>query len=281
MRQLGINILYWADKWIDSQPLLFDKAKKAGFDAVEISLIQGGNIDVRPFRTALKHNELTPYCIMSLSPETDITSPSDSVRRNGIEYVKRALETTAKMGSQILCGLPYIQWQYFPDDIDLPSYQERCASSLREIATTAEDHGVIICLEVINRFETFIFNTVSQALQFLQQVDHEAIKLHLDTYHLNMEEDNIAEAIRSAGDQLGHLHCSANNRKIPGHGNINWKDIRQALDDIGYDGGLGLETFPLPYTETGRSTYTWRPLVYDLDTDAKLAAEFMRTNLID
>ena len=281
MRQLGINILYWADHWTDSQPPLFEKAKQAGYDAVEISLIQGGGIDVKPYRTALEHNDLNPFCIMSLSPETDISSPSASVRQNGIEYVKRALETTSKMGSQVLCGLPYITWQYFPDEIDIPAYQDRCATSLREIALTASDQGITICLEVINRFETFIFNTVPQALQFLQLVDHEAIKLHLDVYHMNMEEDNIADSIRMAGEQLGHLHCSANNRKIPGRGNINWTDIRQALDDIEYDGGLGLETFPLPDTETGRSTYTWRALVENRDTDARLAADFMRQHLID
>ncbi len=138
-----------------------------------------------------------------------------------------------------------------------------------------------ICLEIINRFETFIFNTVTDALVFLQRVDHPAVKLHLDTYHMNMEEDNIADAIRAAGDQLGHFHCVASNRKLPGKGHLNWHGIRQALDDIGYDGGLGIEAFPLPNTETGRTVHTWRRLVYDLDADAREAAAFVRQHLID
>jgi len=281
MRTLAINILYWAEKWSDNQASFFHRAKDAGFDAVEISMMQGGDTDIAPFHSTLAETDLKPFCIMGLSPETDLSSPDDAIRKAGIEYTKHALGAVAKLGSPILCGLPYIPWLYFPDDTNFQPYRERCADALREIAPIAADNGVTICLEVINRYETFIFNTVADALDFLKMVDHPAIKLHLDTYHMNMEEDNMGDAIRLAGNKLGHLHCVASNRKIPGKGLINWDEIRVALDDISYTGGLGIEAFPLPNTETGHTVHTWRPLVTDIDEDVRAAAQFLRQKLIE
>ena len=280
-RKLGIGIMYWASTWNDEQPPLFAKARAAGFDAVEISLINGADFDLKAFRSALDHNGLDVFCIMGLNPQTDITSPDETIRRAGIEYVKRALDAARQVGSPSLCGLPYLQWLYFPDEDNLQPYRDRCVAALREIAITASDNGVTLCLEVINRFETFMFNTVADALDFLGQVDHPSVKLHLDTYHMNMEEDDMYAAIRQAGAQLGHFHCVASNRKLPGADHIDWRAVRAALDDIGYDGALGIEAFPLPDTKTGRTVNTWRPLVNDLDADARAAASFIRRELID
>jgi D-psicose/D-tagatose/L-ribulose 3-epimerase len=281
MRTPGINILYFAETWAAPQPPLFARARAAGFDAVEVSLINGADFDIAAYRAELDRQHLAVQCIMGLNPATDITSPDAAVRRAGIDYIQRALEATARLGSPVLCGLPYVQWLYFPDTDDFQPYRDRCAESLRQVAVTAADNGVTICLEVINRFETFMFNTVADALAFLAQVDHPAVKLHLDTYHMNMEEDDIAAAIRLAGAKLGHLHCVASNRKLPMRGHLDWTAIRRALDDIGYDGGLGIEAFPLPHTETGRTVNTWRPLVDDLDADAREAAAFLRRVLIE
>ena len=280
MRSVGIGLMYWANTWSDNQLPFLAKASQAGFDVAEISLLKGGDIDVAAYRDTLKRLGLQPYCIMGLNPATDITSPDHHIQRTGIEYIKRALETVAKLGSPILCGLPYIQWMYFPKDGDFQGYRERCAEALREVAVTAADHNVTICLEIINRYETFIFNTVADGLGFLQQVDHPSIKLHLDTYHMNMEENHIADAIRLADDQLGHFHCVDSNRKLPGKGHLDWGSIRQALDDVGYEGGLVVEAFPLPDTETGRTVNTWRPLVDDLDADASATVAFLRARLI-
>jgi len=273
--------MYWAATWSDNQLPFLQKAKQAGFDAAEISLLKGDDIDVAAYRQRLEKLDLKPYCIMGLNSETDISSPDLAIQRAGIEYLKRALEAVAGLGSPILCGLPYMQWLYFPPDAGFQAYRDRCAAALRQVAKTAADLNITICLEIINRYETFMFNTVADGLLFLQQVDQPSVKLHLDTYHMNMEEDNIAAAIRLAGSRLGHFHCVASNRKLPGQGNINWAEIRKALDDIHYDRGLIVEAFPLPNTETGRTVNTWRPLVNNLDADARSAATFLRRQLID
>jgi D-psicose/D-tagatose/L-ribulose 3-epimerase len=96
---------------------------------------------------------------------------------------------------------------------------------------------------------------------------------------MNMEEDNLAAAIREAGKHIGHFHCAANNRKLPGRGHIDWQAIKAALDEIGYQGSLVVEAFPNPNVETGRTVNTWRPLVQDYDSEARQAVEFLRQHV--
>jgi D-psicose/D-tagatose/L-ribulose 3-epimerase len=144
-----------------------------------------------------------------------------------------------------------------------------------EVAVTASNMGIVLCIEIINRFETYIFNTVQDGLEYLAMVGHPAVKLQLDTYHMNMEEDNLPAAIRQAGSRIGHFHCADSNRKLPGRGHIDWTAIKAALDEVGYQGALVVETFPNPAAETGRTVHTWRPLVSSYDEEAKQALAFL------
>jgi D-psicose/D-tagatose/L-ribulose 3-epimerase len=279
MRKIGIEIFYWLENWSDDQATCFARAKSAGYDAVEISLVTGPDIDIVTLRAALDRYGLDVYCSMGLPQDKDITRPDNSVRRAGIEYLKRCVDTAARLGSPILGGLPYVPWLDFPNAHDLQPYRERSASAMREVATAASNSGITLCTEVINRFETYLFNTVADGLDYLSIVDHPAVKLQLDTYHMNMEEDNLPTAIRQAGSQIGHFHCADSNRKLPGRGHIDWKGIKSALDEVGYRGGLVVETFPNPAAETGRTVHTWRPLVQDYDGEAKQALTFLRQHV--
>lgn len=281
MRTLGIEIFYWIDDWSGDQVGHFGRARATGYDAVEISLVAGPDIDRRAYREELERHHLAVYCSMGLPAELDIGSASAATRRAGIEYLKRCADTAAALGSPLLGGLPYVPWLYFPEPAAMPGHRERAAAAIREVAHTAADLGIFISLEIINRFETFMFNTVAGGQAFLAAVDHPAVRLQLDTYHLNMEEDDIGAAIRAAGGQLGHFHCAASNRKMPGRGHIPWSEVRRALDDIDYQGGVVIECFPNHLAETGRTVHTWRPLVEDYDSEASAAAAFLRNALIE
>ncbi len=279
MRKLGIEIFYWLDNWDDDQVACFARARAAGFDAVEISLINGPDIDIAAFRAGLAQHHLDVYCSVGLPLTHDITSPDAAVRRAGVEFLKRCVETAAKLGSPILGGLPHVPWLHFPEATDLRPYRERSAAAIREVASTASDLGIVITTELINRYETYIFNTVAEGLDYLRLVNHPGVKLQLDTYHMNMEEDDLPAAIRQAGAHIGHFHCADSNRKLPGQGHIDWRAIKTALDSVGYSGGLVIETFPNPSAETGRTVNTWRPLVRDFDAEAKAALAFLREHV--
>lgn len=277
-RPVGIEIFYWLDNWSDAQSSVFHKAAAAGYDGVEISLVAGLEMDIPLIaRTAAEH-DLAVLCSTGLSPEMDISSPVADVRRAGAEHLRRSLEQSAELGSPILGGVTYAAWMGFPER-DHDGYRERSAEVLAELAPYARNLGVDICLEVLNRFETFMFNTVADCLRFIAMVDDPAVKVELDAFHMNMEEDDLAGAVRRAGRRIGHVQVAANNRRAPQYGHIDWKAFAAALNEVGYEGWVVFETFPNSGAETGRATYAWRDLTDDPDGDAARAASFIREHL--
>lgn len=278
-RPVGIEIFYWMAKWSDDQASYFHKARQAGYDGVEISFVAGTEPSLERITDEAELNGLRVVASTGLSPGIDISSADPEIRAAGVAHLAWALEAAAALGSPVLGGVTYAPWLHFPDDADLMPYRERSAASLSQVASVADGLGVDLCLEILNRFEAYTFNTVDEALEFVDMVDHPAVKLELDTFHMNMEEDDLGQAIRAAGPRLGHFQCAANNRRAPQHGHIDWQMIKSALDDIRYDGWLVFETFPNPTVETGRTTHTWRHLVDDPDVEAREASAFIRDHL--
>jgi D-psicose/D-tagatose/L-ribulose 3-epimerase len=278
-RPVGIEVFYWLDSWSDDQTSCFDKARRAGFDGVEISLIADAMPDVDRYRRMLADHGLGIACSTGLTPSLDVSSPDREIRGAGVAHLVEALKVASALGSPVLGGVTYAPWLHFPDAAELGPFADRSAASLAEVARVAEGLGVVLCLELLNRFETFMLNTVQQGLRFLDLVDHRSVQLELDTFHMNIEEDDLGGAIRLAGDRLGHFQCAANNRRPPQYGRIDWDEVKAALDDVAYDGWVVFETFPNPAVEVGRTTYAWRELTADADDEARAAATLMRERL--
>jgi D-psicose/D-tagatose/L-ribulose 3-epimerase len=278
-RTVGIEVFYWLDRWSDDQTTCLARARRAGFDGVEISLMAGAMPNVDRWRRMLADHGLSVACSTGLNPSLDVSSADLDVRRAGIAHLIEALEVTSSLGSPILGGVTYAPWLHFPAASELEPFVERSARSLAEVARAAEGLGVVVCVELLNRFETFMLNTVEQGLGFLDRIGHRSVRLELDTFHMNIEEEDFGDAIRLAGDRLGHFQCASNNRRAPQYGRIDWGDVKAALDDVSYDGWVVFETFPNPAVEVGRSTYAWRQLTTDADGDARAAAALMREQL--
>lgn len=279
MQKIGIHLSYWQETWADPLPPLFDKAKQAGFDVAELPLLSPLTMDFHALKSALDQAGLAASCGTGLSAATDITHPDADIRAAGMAHLRACLDGAAILGSPVLGGLTYAPWGVFPDD-GRQQRRKQCIESLKEIATYAASRNVTMCLEVVNRFEGYLVNTVEQGLALLQEVGgYESLKLHLDTFHMNIEEDDIAQAIRMAGGQLGHFHCVANNRKAPGQGHINWGQVRTALKTIHYQGYLVAESFVNPAGEVGEGLYIWRPLAQSLDDNAREIARFIKAEV--
>jgi D-psicose/D-tagatose/L-ribulose 3-epimerase len=275
MRRIGIHLSYWQTAWSDDLLPLIGKASAAGFDLAEFPLLSPASLDYPALRARLDALHMAASCGTGLGPETDITAPDWAVRQAGLQHLRLCLEGAAQLGSPVLGGVTYAPWGIFPQD-DRADRRRQCIASLKEAGRMAADTGVTLCLEVLNRFEGYLINTVEQGLALLDEVDSPAIKLHLDTFHMNIEEDDLGAAIRRAGDRLGHLHLVANNRKIPGQGHIPWKAVRDALHAVDYRGYVVTETFVNPAGEVGAGLYIWRPLAEDLDRAAAQAAAYLR-----
>lgn len=278
MRKIGIHLSYWQTEWSDPLAPLAARAKAAGFDGAEIPLMDPASLDAAGLRVALDDLALGCTCGTGLGPKTDITSPDAAVRQAGLAHLRLCLQAAAQLGSPLLGGVTYAPWGSFFEDI--PARRAQCIRSLREAGRMAGDLGISLCLEVINRFEGCLINTVEQGLALLAEVNQPAVKLHLDTFHMNIEEDDIPAAILRAGKAIGHFHCSENNRKGPGQGHIPWAGVRSALDEVGYDGWLVVESFLNPAGGAGRALFVWQPLNVDLDHAASAAARFLREELV-
>ena len=277
-RPVGIEIFYWLDSWYDDQSSVFHKAAEAGFDGVEMSFVAGTDVKVNRIARTASSLGLGVLCSTGLTPSMDISSSDADVRASGIYHLKWCLDQAADLKSPILGGVTYAPWMGFPPD-DLAGHRERSAQSLHTVAEHAASVGVDLCLEVLNRFESYMFNTVADCLAFIETIGHDSVKVELDTFHMNMEEDNLAAAVRQAGGQIGHVQVAANNRRAPQYGHIDWASFRQALDEVSYDGWVVFETFPNSAVQTGRDTYAWRDLYDDLDGEAAAAAAFIREHL--
>jgi D-psicose/D-tagatose/L-ribulose 3-epimerase len=278
MRPIGIHLSYWQEKWDDDLLPLIGKAKNAGFDIAEFPLIFPNELNYSRFRAELDDLGMLASCGTGLNPATDITHPSSEIRKAGIDHLRACIEGARKLSSPVLGGVTYAPWAVFPED-NFSERRSRCIESLILAAQIANDNGVTLCMELVNRFEGYLINTVEQGISIIEEVGSNNLKLHLDTFHLNIEADHIGNEIRKAGDRLGHFHVVANNRKIPGAGHIPWDEVRQALIDTNYQGYLVAETFVNPAGEVGTGLFIWRTLAEDMDKAAKKAAEFIRKEL--
>ena len=280
MLPVGIHLSFWQTKWSDDLIPMIKLAKEAGFDVCEFPLVQVEQLPLEQLRNALVENQMLASCCVGLDQSQDITSPNDSVREHGIQFLRKCLEAARFLESPVLAGVTYAPWGFFPSD-NLLERRKNSAASLKEVAHIAQDNGVTLCLELINRFEGYLLNTVDQGIEFLAEIDSPAIKLHLDTFHMNIEEDHIANAIRKAGDKIGHIHCVDNNRKAPGKGHIQWDPIFKAINEIHYEGYIVAEVFVNPAGEVGRGLSIWRSLAPELMETAKETASFLIKGLLD
>ena len=259
---------------------LISKAYHAGFEVAEFPLLFPTQLDYPSLKNELDRFSMNASCGTGLGPDTDITHPSKPIRNAGLAHLQACIKGAAKLGSPALGGVTYAPWAVFPED-DRALRRKNCIRSLKEAVRFAEDNHVVICMEVLNRFEGYLINTVMQGIEIIEEVGSSNLKLHLDTFHLNIEADQIEEEIFAAGDYLGHFHCVANNRKPPGAGHIPWQKVKQALKTIDYRGYLVAEIFVNPAGEVGRGLFIWRQLASDLDAAARQTADFLRSEFGD
>jgi D-psicose/D-tagatose/L-ribulose 3-epimerase len=154
---------------------------------------------------------------------------------------------------------------------------ERCVRNLKEVGKYAEDKGITLGVEPLNRFETSFINLAEQAVELVQMVDSPAIQIMLDTFHMNIEEKDLGQAIEMAGPYLIHVHANENDRGTPGSGHVPWTAVAAALKKINYSGALVIESFTTEVKEIARAAAIWRPLAPSQDALAAGGLSFLKT----
>jgi D-psicose/D-tagatose/L-ribulose 3-epimerase len=282
MNKIGIFYAYWSRDWdVDFIPYL-DKAANLGFDILEVN---AGTLPVMSpgqraaLRKAAADRGLTLTSCVGLVKKYDISSEDAATQKNGVAFLRQIAAAAADADVRSVSGILYSYW---PASIDKPEekprYVERSVRNMREAIKAAEDHGVVFNVEVVNRFEQFMLNTCDEALEYVARVGSPNLKILLDTYHMNIEEDDMCDAIERAGSKLGQLHIGESNRKPPSHGHMPWLDIGRTLRKMHFEGPVVMEPFLIPGGEVGRDIKIWRDIMpgCDVDAEAKRALDFMR-----
>jgi D-psicose/D-tagatose/L-ribulose 3-epimerase len=283
----GIFVAYWLKEWSADYQRYIDKAAALGFDILEIQCAAlydryVTDAQLAELRDYAKEKGVLLTAGYGPGKDQNLSSADESVVKNAKAFFKTTLEKLKFMNIKILGGGLYSYWPVdYSKPIDKPNDWKRAVKNIGEIAKIAADCDVTLGMEVLNRFEGYLLNTCEEAVKFVNEVNHPKVKIMLDTFHMNIEEDNLAGAIRLAGDKLGHLHLGEGNRKVPGKGSLPWNEIGLALRDINYQGAAVMEPFVMRGGGIGSDIKVWRDLVPDtseaaLDRDAKGALQFVK-----
>ena len=276
--RFGVNTWVWTAPFNTDATKLFPKIKKMGFDVAECPVEDPAIIDVKKVGEELKKNKLGCTVCGAFGPDRDLTNDDPAIQENCLRYVKTCIDCAVAWGSSVVVGPVYsavgkarlvsaeqkkIEW-------------DRAVTNLRKAAKMAADAGVRIAIEPLNRFEIDLINTAEQALQMVKDVGEKGLGIHLDSFHMGIEENCIVGAIKTAGKHLIHFHSCENNRGTPGAGLVRWDDVATGLKAVKYDGAVVIESFTPEVTSIAKAAAIWRKLAPSQDRLASDGLKFLK-----
>ena len=277
--KLGINLYLWTDRMHERLLPVLERLKEIGYDGVEVPIFDLDPAEWSRWGRRLDDLGLERTANTVIAPEHNPVSPDPRVREAAYWHMQAVVDCCAAVGSSLLCGPHQVALGVFTGAGPTSEEWERSVDHLRRVAEYAEQAGVMLAEEVVNRFELYHLNTLDQAISFVDEVGHSSCRIHLDTFHAHIEEKHPADAIRRAGDRIAHVHISENDRGVPGTGSVAWDATFEALREIRYDGWLTVEAFGNFLPNLAAATRIWRRLFDGEDQLAQEALSFLRNHL--
>jgi D-psicose/D-tagatose/L-ribulose 3-epimerase len=278
---LGIHALVWTEGWSENEcRRAVTLTKETGYDLIEIPLLEPAEVDAEMTRRVLEEAELAASCSLGLDFDRDLSSADSAVAARGEELLEQAVDVTAAIGASVLGGVVHsAMGKYLAPPTELG--RRNCVEALRRVAERAARHDVTIGVEPVNRYESNLVNTVEQALALIDEVGAPNVLVHLDAYHMNIEEANLADPVRACGDRLGYVHVGESHRGYLGTGTIAFGELFGALAEIGYAGPLTFESFSTAVISERFATAlaVWRDRWQDGRDLAAHAHEFITAQL--
>lgn len=239
------------------------------------------------FKAVTQDLGLTVNCCIGLKPAYDFASPDAAAWTRGMEYVKRLLDACGYLNAPVFGGLNFCSWPSSPplDMVDKRPYVERAVDCVKKLIPVAVPNHVIYAIEVVNRFEQWLVNDAREGIAFCNAVGSPQCMVHLDTFHMNIEEDNFRDPFLLCKDRLGHFHLGEANRKVPSAvGRMPWDEIFGALKEINYDGTIVMEPSIRQGGEVGRNIAVRRDLSdgatdEEMDEMARTSLQFVKQKL--
>lgn len=258
--KFGINTFLWSIEFGEKQFALLDGIRERGFDGVEIPLIHPEDFEAAKIHRAITGSGLECTVCQVLPRGLSLISPDAAIRRATVDHVRVCAEKTAEAGAHIMAGPVYNPVGVFTGVRRTSEEWTRAVEGYRELGPALAKVGVHLALEPLNRFETYFLNTTADAVALCTEVAHPNIGILWDTFHANIEEKHSGNALLASGKYLKHVHTCENDRGTPGTGHVNWDGVFSALEQLGYNGWLTIESFGFAAGELSAAASIWRDL---------------------
>ncbi len=277
----GINTFLFTSPFTNDSFHLLEQIREWGFDSVELALEDASHVDAKAFKKALNDNNLVcgSVCV-ALGPDRDLRGPKE-YQQNSLDYMNSVLDFMAEVGIPVIVGPLYsaVGRAELVTPDDYKQQWELAVNNLRTLAEYASQRKARLAIEPLNRYETDFINTCAQGLKLVNDINHAAAGLLLDSYHMNIEEKNSADAIRAAGNKLFHFHACGCDRGTPGNDHIDWNSIVAALKAINYDQSIVIESFVPDIKVIARAASIWRKFEPSPEDIGRKGLEFLRGKL--
>ena len=258
--KFGVDSFIWTEMFAEKDLWIIQKAKDMGFEVIDFAIADPFNFPVEKVKAALDRVGIECVCTTTLNEQTNPLSPDPKIRAGAVLAVKKCVDICNELGAPILGGVNYAAWGYLTKSPRTAEEWEWGVACMRESAEYAKSTGnVTICVECVNRFETFFLNIAEDAVTFCQEVGTGNIKVHLDCFHMIREEKSFSGAVKTCGKEyLGYIHVNENDRGIPGTGLVPFEEFFMAVAEVGYDGPLVIESFDPSFKELAGNCAIWR-----------------------
>ena len=256
--RIGMNMLLWTTHVTEADYPHIKAIQRAGFDGIEIPLFEGDAAHFRALRKVLDDNGLTCSTVTVSGEDTNPISSDAVIRRAAVDDLKRKIEFSAILGSDVMVGPFHQPLGVFSGDGPSADEKSRAAEVHRAAAVAAAGAGLKLGIEYLNRFECYFLNTAADAVAHVKRVGHPAFSTMYDTFHANIEEKDPIAAYRDHAEHIVHFHVSENDRGTPGKGSIPWTETFRALRASAYDGWLTIEAFGRALKDLAAATKVWR-----------------------
>ncbi|WP_295832435.1 sugar phosphate isomerase/epimerase family protein [uncultured Microbacterium sp.] len=274
---LGVHALVFAGGTTpDDMSVIIDQTRAAGYDILELSLHDATNLDVADARAKLESAGLGIVCSRGLAFAADVSSDDPQVVERGAKLLHDSLQITHDLGGTHFTGALYSALGKYGHQLSAAG-RANVVATLKDLAVEAQGKGMTLGLEICNRYETNVINTAADALRLADDIGHDNVLIHLDTYHMNIEEDDLVRPVHLVGDRLGYVHIGENHRGYLGSGHLDFTGFFHALADIDYTGPITFESFSSAVVSPTLSNdlAIWRNLWNDGPALARHALSFM------
>ncbi len=283
---IGVISMFYARPFLAEHFSLFARMKRADMDFVELLVPEPGELDLAATRAALHDAGLQVVLAARVNLQRDLASDNPQAHAAGVAYLEYCVDTAAALGATIVGGPLYGAPLVFAGRAPTPANDaerlprvERVVAGLQRAGRRAEDRGVRLAVEPLNRFETDFASSTLQGIELVRSVDSPAVGLLLDTFHMNMEDGDLALAITRAAQHLVHFQANENHRGFVGTGHVDWTGVARALARAGYAGPITLEPFRRNEQRLGVGLAQWRAPSQDQDLQLASSAAFLRAAL--